>query len=321
VTPLRILATACALMLGVWLALAPQEAKANVVCSVGTSSISFGSSSSASAAVNYTCTNYNKNAETFTLCSALGTPSYPGTTAQPKLTNNSSTINFNLYTNAARTQVWTSTAYISTTVSIAGGSGNVVSGTIPYYGTIAAGQTPPPSSYSASFYNTVLGFIVSGSTTCQTSPNGNYSALQYTLSVSAAPTNACTVTAGTASKIDFGTVSFSAANLAATSNIVVNCPSGTAYYIGLRPSNASTTGAGQLSGTGSNTTKVAYQLRSTSGTSGTVWGNTATSTSAGNGIGGTGTGANRTLPVYATVGSANVQPDVYGDTVTITVNY
>jgi spore coat protein U-like protein len=38
-------------------------------------------------------------------------------------------------------------------------------------------------------------------------------------------------------------------------------------------------------------------------------------------MGGTGTGANRTLPVYATVGRANVQLHVPGDTVTITVKY
>jgi len=75
-----------------------------------------------------------------------------------------------------------------------------------------------------------------------------------------------------------------------------------------------------MSGSAGNTAQVPYQLRKTS-SSGSAWGNTATTSSTGNGVSGTGTGANRTIPVYATLPSANYPADNYRDTVTVTVHY
>jgi hypothetical protein len=54
---------------------------------------------------------------------------------------------------------------------------------------------------------------------------------------------------------------------------------------------------------------------------GTGVGHTATPTSTCNGVSGTGTGASQSMPVYATLPSANYPPDTYRDTVTVTVNY
>lgn len=96
----------------------------------------------------------------------------------------------------------------------------------------------------------------------------------------------------------------------------VACSNNTPYTIGLQPSNGNTAGSGVMAGTGSNTDKVPYQLSSTPGPSGTVWGNTSLNTVAGNG-----TGTTTTYPVYATVPSANYTPDNYADTVTIAVTY
>ena len=132
---------------------------------------------------------------------------------------------------------------------------------------------------------------------------------------------ACTVTAGAPSNIALGTVASTATNVAGNNTITVNCSKTTPYFIGLAPSNADTAGLGAMSGTGANTDKVAYQLRSTAGASGTIWGNTATATSVGNGVAGTGTGANQTHTVYVTVPSANFTPDTYSDVVTVNVNY
>jgi spore coat protein U-like protein len=75
-----------------------------------------------------------------------------------------------------------------------------------------------------------------------------------------------------------------------------------------------------MSGTGSNTDKVPYQLYSNSGLS-TVWGNTATSTTVGNGVTGIGTGLAVSIPVWANAPSANFTPDSYADTVTVNVNF
>ncbi|MDQ0572827.1 spore coat protein U-like protein [Variovorax paradoxus] len=131
---------------------------------------------------------------------------------------------------------------------------------------------------------------------------------------------ACSVVAGTASNIDFGSVNSSATALSASSNINVTCSKSTPYNVGLLPSNNSTTGAGVMSPAVAGPDTVAYQLRSVSAT-GPVWGSTATATAVGNGVAGTGTGVAQTIPVFATVANANVTPGAYLDTVTVQVNY
>lgn len=136
----------------------------------------------------------------------------------------------------------------------------------------------------------------------------------------------CTITAGSISNINFGTVNGSATNTSGSNTISVNCSKSTPYYIGLAPSTANggnTTGAGAMSSvlnSATNSDKVPYQLNQTSAT-GPVWGNTATSTAVGNGMAGTGTGLAQVLTVYATAASANFTPDNYADTVTVNVNY
>jgi spore coat protein U-like protein len=132
---------------------------------------------------------------------------------------------------------------------------------------------------------------------------------------------ACTVTTGSASNIALGTVASTARNTLGNNTITVNCSKTTPYVIGLAPSNTNTAGAGVLSGTGKNTDTVPYQLSSTAGPSGTVWGNTATASGVNNGVSGTGTGTDQAHTVYVTVPSANYTPDTYTDTVTVNVNY
>ena len=121
----------------------------------------------------------------------------------------------------------------------------------------------------------------------------------------------CTVTAGSASNIALGTHPANSATVLGNNTVTVNCSKTTPYFVGLAPSNSNTAGAGVLAGTGGNTDLVPYQLSSTTGPSGTVWGNTATATAVGNGVAGTGTGINQTLTVYVTVPSSNFTPDTY----------
>lgn len=143
------------------------------------------------------------------------------------------------------------------------------------------------------------------------------STFQVTLTI----LKACTVTAGSASNIALGSQPSTATNVLGSNTVTIYCSKTTPYYIGLAPSNSNSAGAGTLAGTGANTDLVPYKLSSTVGPSGTVWGNTATASTVGNGVGGTGTGGNQTLTVYVTVPSANFTPDDYTDTVTINVNY
>lgn len=131
----------------------------------------------------------------------------------------------------------------------------------------------------------------------------------------------CSVTADASSDIDLGAATSDQTNLSGSSTFLVNCSNSVPYYIGLAPSNGDTAGSGVMSPAGASSDVVPYQLRQTSGAAGAVWGDTATTTSAGNGVGSTGTGLDQVHTVYVTVPSANYAPDSYSDTVTITVNY
>ena len=144
----------------------------------------------------------------------------------------------------------------------------------------------------------------------------------FPFSVSATVNANCLV--NSVANINFGTQASIATNLQGSTNLSVQCTRTTPYYIGLAPSNGSVTGAGVMSSVANplNLDQVPYQLRQTAGMAGTIWGNTATSSSAGNGIGGTGTGVSaQSYTIYATVPSANYSPDNYKDTVTVTVNF
>lgn len=131
---------------------------------------------------------------------------------------------------------------------------------------------------------------------------------------------ACSVVAGSASDINLGGHASTATALSGTNDITVNCSPNTPYFIGLLPSNADNNGAGEMTAAGSSD-EVPYQLRSAAGASGTIWGNTASASSVGNGVSGVGSGADQTIPVYVTVDSANFTPASYRDTVTVAVNF
>lgn len=315
---MRLCPPLAALLLALVCLVWPGKAEANVNCQITNMSINFGTSTNGTGSINFTCTSFNGSAGTFTICSQLGTPSYPGTTQQPKmLGTGGGQLNFNLYTNSTRTTVWVGTTRLTQSVTMT--ANGTTTGSIPFYGLIPGGQPAPADTYNAYFHNTSLGALVSGSCMLNTSSIfGGFNGQDGTVNVSATKSNACTVSAG---NLAFGTVRANATNLSGQSTLTVTCPTGTAYYIGLAPSNASTTGAGMMTGTGGNTDKPAYQLRSTSGSSGTIWGNTATSTSVGNGVAGTGSGSAQNRTVYATMPNANYRPDSYGDTVTVRVNY
>lgn len=298
-------------------AVAPGEAKAGAVCSVVNSGLAFGTGSTATGTVNWTCTGYDTYSNTFNLCLRLGTPSWPGTASQPQLLNGSNRMAFNLFTNAATTTVWVASNPLVQSVTIGAGIGNTVTGSFTFYGRIPAGQTSPAGNYQAFFYNTLLGIANNGGNNCQASFQGN-SGLDFTLPITATKGNFCTVDA--LANASLGSVVAGSTPTPGSTTIRVVCPTGTPYNIGLLPSNGNTSGAGVMDGTGSNPDTVPYQLRRTSGT-GPIWGNTATVTSTGNGVGGTGNGGNQNYTVYASVPGTNVRPDTYSDTVTVTVNY
>jgi spore coat protein U-like protein len=255
-----------------------------------------------------------------------------GTQANPRLlSNGSSTLQYQLYADAAYTQIWGSTATSGTpiplSIAVAIPAGLILSTTVtgqtPFYAKLPGGQTTAP----VGTYNSTLAVTVNGSYTLNANtPLSSCASGQRVLNagsaaftVSATVQKACVVTAN---NVNLGAVPFTAVNTTASNTLGASCTNGTPYFVGLAPSNGSTAGAGLMKGAISgNTDKVPYQLRSTPGPNGVVWGNTATSTTAGNGVSGTGNGLSQPLTVYATAASANYTPDSYSDTVTVNVNY
>lgn len=130
-------------------------------------------------------------------------------------------------------------------------------------------------------------------------------------------TKSCSVTSGT--PINFGNVAASSPAVTASTSISVNCSRLTPYTVGLAPSNSDTLGSGLMSGTiNGNNDKVPYQLAKDS--AGAIWGS-ITSGGTSNVVSASGTGSPQPLTVYAKVANANFAPDVYSDTVTVTVTY
>ncbi|MEO8459448.1 MAG: spore coat protein U domain-containing protein [Dokdonella sp.] len=321
------------LLIGFGLAWSASATAANVSCSASMSALSFGtvdpqsSLTNSNATLTYTCTNSNNKAYSATVCFSLGEPAGGPTNPRQMDDGAGHVLNFQMYQNPTYTLVWGSDYFgtfrtpLTVNLTIAGSGSQ--SGSATLYGQVSSGQTSAiPGSYNDNFssgdtaltINELKGNVAPGACAGAVTSVGS-----FPFNITATVARRCTVTTGTT--LNLGTVASSATNVSGNNSIVVTCATSTPYYVGLSPSNANNVGAGLMVGTGSNTDKVPYQLRSASGLSGTIWGNTSTSTSVGNGVAGTGNGVGQSFTVYATVTSANYTPDTYTDTVTVNVNY
>lgn len=105
-------------------------------------------------------------------------------------------------------------------------------------------------------------------------PSANAAVANGTFQVLITVLKSCTVTAGSGSNINLGSVNANAGSTSGNNTISVNCSKTTPYFIGLAPSNANTLGAGTMASSTNpvtNTDKIPYQLNQTSAT-GPVWG-------------------------------------------------
>jgi spore coat protein U-like protein len=304
-------------------ALVPQDAARanNVVCLMNSAALNMGTANTGVGTIDFTCTNWSRGNRTFDLCIGLGNPSWPGTPQQPVLRGpNDARLNFNVFRDAAFSAVWTQAQPLAQRVSMTGGLGNTFSGTFRFYAAVAPGQSPRPGIYQAAFFNMIIGFMNSAGA-CNTTGNPNLSGQQFTLPITRSVSNDCSVSA--LGDADLGTAPAGRGAVTGSTTISVRCPTGTAFNIGLRPSNDNSNGAGVLqgsTGTGAGAATLAYQLRQGSA-SGPVWGNTASASGPGNGVGGTGNGMEQTFPVFVSVPQTNVTPGTYRDTVIVTVHF
>ncbi|MBB6188274.1 spore coat U domain-containing protein [Rhodanobacter sp. MP7CTX1] len=279
-----------------------------------------------SANLTYTCQNSTGGGtHSATLCFSIGEPG--GNQTNPRLMKSgSNTLQFQLYQNPGFTTVWGSQYFGSNTpliVSVTLGGGASTNGTATLNAQVLGGQTTAiPGTYSDNYANgdTALTINDQAGNTAPGSCSGTQSnTVFFPFNVTATVQKNCTVAAN---DLSLGSVAAGTTPSSGSSTLSVSCSYTTPYNVGLAPLNvANTNGAGTMKGTGTNTNTVTYQLYSNSGLS-TVWGNSVTATSTGNGVAGTGSGVAQTLNVYAKVTSTtDVQPDNYSDTVQVNVNY
>lgn len=273
----------------------------------------------------FTCQS-NANPTYYRVCMfiAQGSP-IPGISPRYMTNYNGAQMEYDLYSDAARTQIigpppaGGGYPVVSLPVLIPGGYVQQTN-SVPIYGRVPAGQNlPATNGFQTQLGGSALYWSWSNSAypaNCMTagSGGGRGNTTFYT-SASATVSNSCRITLST--DLDFGTVGALFANRDQTSTIIVRCPAGTNWRLGLsNGSNASGT-VRRMRSAASN--YITYELyRDAARTQ--RWGNTpGTDTS-------DGTGAGETSPLTQTVygrvpPQATAPAGAYTDIVTVTLTY
>ncbi|GAA0850284.1 Csu type fimbrial protein [Cupriavidus pauculus] len=309
------------------LALAGWTQPAWAVCTATAPSVAFGSYSPVSGnsgdvqgVITVTCTGVAVSARV-RACINIGTGS-GGTSVSPRtLANGASTLNFNIYTDSARTQPWgsrsTGTAAPPVMLDFAALLGNG-SASASYYAQLPASQTAATvGAYTSQFTGlnaevTYIEYLLLPPDCSQLSSPS----IPMTFTASANVISDCNISA---TPLDFGAVGLLAGNHDATSTLTVQCTQGAPYSIALNAGvgSGATVAARRMTRSGG-TQMVAYQLFSDANRT-QPWGDGTQGTTA---VSGTGNGVARTITVYGRVpGQTTPQAGSYADTVTATITY
>lgn len=301
------------------------SAHAQVSCSATMSTVSFGDVDSlggddlASGTLEYECTNSSSSQRHARVCFSLGEPG--GASVDPRRMDGSSgnKLDFQLYTDAARTRVWGSQFFgsntpLEITVTVPRhrrGRDGRVTGSSQIYGRVFGPQpSVPPGSYQRNYGagDTAITLASSTGSTPASCPTGDSERFTPFV-VQATVARRCTVNAAT---MNFGNVAgFLAGNRDATSVIGVQCVAGTAYKVGL---DNGTHGTRRMSGPGG---FIGYELYRNSGRT-QRWGNTPGTDT----VDTSGSGSTQNLTVYGRVPPQSTPAaGTYTDTVTVTVTY
>ncbi len=240
-------------------------------------------------------------------------------TADPRyMLHNTNQLDFNIYKNAALTNIWGSWVWglspkgrgFRILLNAAGnGSKNR-----RVRARIKAGQAGTPAGlYLSSFAggHTLLSYAYLSTGNCNVI--SSLGGIQVPFTVSAIVDRACTVTA---TDMNFGTSGVLDSNLDTTNNISVQCTSGTPYTIGLsNGSSGGTSPSARLMTAGSD--NVTYGIYRDTGRT-LAWGDSIGV----NTVAGVGNGASQSFVGYGRVPSqTSPPPGTYTDTVTVTVSY
>lgn len=300
--------------------------------SLNFATVSTGGNTDVTTQVPYTCQS-NSQATYFNICLFVpgGASPTPGINPRTMTNNNGHSINFNLYSNPARTQIigpppnGGGYAVYTWNLVVPAGS-NQTRTSVSLYGRVP----PVPAGTPAATYHQ---YGLDGSTTLQyawsntgappSCSGGSGSATGSTTvgfsGISAIVPNGCSIAIAQATNLDFGSASAIAAPIASTSQITLNCPANTNWKVGLN--NGMNAVAGQRRMAGPSASYLNYDLYRDPGHT-QRWGNdTAGGSDTVNGSGAS--QANPTvLTVYGLVPAQSVGvPGTYSDTITVTLTY
>jgi len=310
------------LLLGLVLwALAPGVAHAAIDCDVSTDPaiLAFGTLNlplgqpSTSTTVTVRCMrSANNDSNTALMC--IGTEANTTPRVMSKTLPPADSLNYNIYSDPAYSQIVNYTYNASTTISMPARN-TWYTGTIILYGRLAANQlTATPGAYEHQV-NAVYGFAAASGANCATNVS---QAGTYVLRTTATLQGSCTVAAST---LPFGTHSSLNVVRDGQATLTVTCTNGTPYTVKLDGGRSTNVNARLLYRNGVGPQTIPYNLYTDSGRS-TIWGTGVQgSTVTGSGTG-SGPGTPRTLIVYGRVPTAaTFTAGNYSDVVTVSVEY
>ncbi len=305
-----------------WAALVPQVVYASSNCSASLSNINFGTvdpfggNVDVAATLTFTCSKglLDLSSEV-RICVDIGEGTAGDGTISPRRMGNGSGgyLNFNLYTDSARSIIWGHPSYAYPTYTTVRsydllGLFTIID-TIQIYGRVFGGQSSAvPGSYSNAFsgINARIRWADGSSPT-----NCNEGTANFSFSALATVQPQCSISA---SNMDFGSHSSLGAAADAASSIAVTCTNGAAYEVGLNNGMNDLLGLRRMK-SGSN--YIQYDLYRDSSRL-LRWGNTLglnTQT-------GTGSGSQQNLTVYGRVPLQTLpSPGTYSDTITVTITF
>lgn len=236
------------------------------------------------------------------------------------MTNGGTTLNFNLFQDAARNTVWGSylwgfASYTPPTIDLLlDGSGSGSTARSIYARVYAGQQSLPAGTYTSSFsgQNTTIKYDYADTGTCPViSGSGLDSTAPFT--VTANYPAACRISANT---LDFGTAGNLGSNVDGSSTLTATCSSQVAYNIGLNAGNGwGATVALRKMTNGGRTINYSLYINSARTV---VWGETPGTDT----VSGTGSGLAQTYTVYGRVpAQATPAPAIYSDTIITTITY
>jgi spore coat protein U-like protein len=292
-------------------------------CNFSVSNLSFGAVDTLSGIQTNSTASISVNCSGLTLqrillCPNLGAGTGGASSAAARqMLSGGNALNYQLYSDSARSVVWgsfnwayaaRSPAYALTLNVLGSGSG-----TITIYGAVLGGQPGvAPGSYLSTFSgaNTPFRYFYSLGSDCTTSV-GNTATATFTVNASVAAN--CLLAL---QNIDFGTKGVLSANSDATGGVSVTCTPGTTYTVSLNGGTTNSAPTARKMSKGAET--VTYGLYKDAARS-QPWGN---ATTPGSTVPGTGNGLVQALTVYGRVPPQTTPtPGTYTDTVVVTVTY